>query len=396
MPEPGNEPEAGKAPDAGNTPRTAIKRSQSDLETTEPDEKISEEPDVKKQKLEEVAAPVQQLNIINIDPAGDLLILCNKKAFKVDSSAIKRVTPSVYKRCLAQRPVDDSAWTSSFRDMSEIMEEAVSVILNLIHANLDKIPESIHWVTMFYLIVLAKRFKVFDRFLVPFKRWYQGGLLLQPIPSTCNVRKSTCLWISYHLGLEENFKVLQRWAIFNLCDDGKGTLVYPPKQVDGTRSKLSTSYLADKVVTDRIAKLRSSAISFIMVSLKTAQLTLFPEGQFARDGRIKNSLGGFACPKCMDLWFGCLGKSLLRPNLFLASLEPGFPRLSDVIEIPNTQFYLPLERLCSFIDKVQEKMDGYPACGRRGQWACVPPRLVGRMAVEDLIAKGMQEPLGAT
>ncbi|KAL1879169.1 hypothetical protein Daus18300_001748 [Diaporthe australafricana] len=77
--------------EADTRPEASAKRPQPESDpTSEPNVKI--EPDVKRQKLEdETPTPVQPpLNIVDIDPNGDLLIgfESQKTAYRVDSNAL--------------------------------------------------------------------------------------------------------------------------------------------------------------------------------------------------------------------------------------------------------------------------------------------------------------------
>lgn len=402
-----------------NAPEAGTKRSLPDRETASPDPKIKEEPDVKKQKLDEIKTPAQQSpKIIDIDPAGDLLILFKSKnvAYKVDSNALKRGSPKLYQQCLDVRPADGSAWTftgvtDAFKEATEIIiEKATEMILNLIHANMNKIPKSMNCAQVHNAVVFAKDFDMLDAFSGSLEKWYQA------IPASCcyasrgNLCKCVCLWTTYRLGLEEDFKTFQRWAIFNLHDDGKGALVDPIEQLAGEPLGLSTFGLSDKAVigkfqesfsqfgeadqiclppADRLVQVRSKAVDLIVTGLEEVQMAMIPSGQFGKDGRIKNKFGGCGCSKCLDLWFGCIAKSRLRPDLLDSAIWRDFPKLSA------KEYHQPLERLCEFVTAIQAKMTGYVACNRKGQ-ACCPPQLIGRKAVEDLVTQGLQAPLGAT
>lgn len=412
-------------PEPGNAPEAGIKRSLSDRETASPDPKIKEEPDVKKQKLDEITAPVQQsFKITEIDPAGDLLIVFDNSntAFKIDSNTLKRASPKLYQKCLAVRPADGSTWTA--KGLPNVFEGAVEVILNLIHANMDKIPVSMSCATLYNVIVFTKRFEMLDRFSGSLKQWYKG------LPQNCchSSKKAKCkiprLWMTCRLGLEEEFKAFQAWAIFNLCDDGKGALGDPRGQLGRKPLELSNFSLSEEVVTgklqrsmraliecckltisvffffflDRIIRLRSEAVNLIMTKLKEVQLAMIPPAGLAEKTHLKIKFDGNGCSKCLDLWLGCLCKSLLKPDTLGAAIGHDFPSLLPLIEAK--EYHQTLEQLCTFIDSVQDKMNGYFACQNlrtgRGQWACCPPQLVGRNAVEDLVSRGLKTSLGAT
>lgn len=241
-------------PEPGNAPEAGTKRSLSDRETASPDPKIKAEPDVKKQKLDEIKAPVQQSpKIIDIDPAGDLLILFESEnlAYKVDSNALKRGSPKLYRQCWDVRPADGSTWT--FTGVNDIFCEAIEVVLNLIHANMKKIPESMNCCQVHKTVFFAKKFEMLDRFSDSLEKWYQQIPPKCRYASTHNFCKCVCLWTTYRLGLEQEFKTFQTWAIFNLHDDGKGALVDPMKQLAGKPLSLSRNFgLSEKVVIGKI------------------------------------------------------------------------------------------------------------------------------------------------
>jgi hypothetical protein len=212
---------------------------------------MKEEPDAKKPKLEETAAPVQQsLKIIDIDPDGDLTILfeSQKTAYKIDSNALKRASPELYQQCLDVRPADGSAWV--FKGVRRNFVEAIEVVLNLIHANMEQIPKPMGFGTVHVVVAFAKRYGMLDRFLGSLKQWHQET------PPNCHpsqAKTSKCyrLWTAYQLGVEEDFNALQRWAIFNLSDDGKGSLGDPHELLRGKPLDLSVLLLAEKVVTGK-------------------------------------------------------------------------------------------------------------------------------------------------
>lgn len=240
-------------PEPGNSPEAGIKRSLSDRETASPDPKIKEEPDVKKQKLDEIEAPVQQsFKVTDIDPAGDLLIVFENSntAFKIDSNTLKRASPKLYQKCLAVRPADGSTWT--FKGVQNVFEGAIEVILNLIHANMDKIPRSMGCFTVYNIVFLATYFEMLDRFSGSLKQSYQGIVQNCCSPSGMKFCKCHRLWVTYQLGLDKESKALQRWAIFELCDDGKGGLGDPAEQLDGKALDLSNIALQEKVVTGKL------------------------------------------------------------------------------------------------------------------------------------------------
>lgn len=391
-----------------------IKRSQSDRDIDSPDPNIKQEPDAKKPKLEKVAAQAQQpLKIIEIDPAGDLLILftVDQTAYKVDSNAIKRAAPKFYDACLASRPSEGSSWIAK---VPEASYEGYEAILHLTHANMENIPASMPCTNVHNSVHFARHFEFLGRFSGLLKQWYWA------IRPDCHNGKKICncirLWMTYHLGLSQEFARLQAWAIFNLCDNGNGSLGDPAEQWNDKPLDLSksNSCLAETVVTgkllalisltkggksnliclERLIRLRSEAVKLIVTSLKEAQLAMIPCGQFAKDGRIKNRFGGRACSKCLDLWHGYLSRSLLRPDSINPVVRGEIPALSLMTDAK--EYRQPLAKLCDFVDVVQGKMNGYFACTGKAQAACSPPQLVGRKAVEDLINRGLQAPLGAT
>lgn len=246
-------PEPGDAPEAGNAPHAAIKRSQSDLETS-PDPNIKQEPDAKKLKIEAVAAPAQQpLNIIDIDPAGDLLIALKDTFYKVDSSAIKRAAPKLYEQCLATRGADRPSWTFKTRWRPF---RGAEFVLQAIHANLEQVPESMSCSDVRNAVMFAMHYEFLSRFLGLLKQWYRA---LRPLAHCCRSdKKKVCkggrLWATYHLGLEEEFKALQGWAIFNLCDNGNGSLGHPAEQFNNKPLDLSEFAIAEPVITGNLRR----------------------------------------------------------------------------------------------------------------------------------------------
>ncbi|KAJ0122355.1 hypothetical protein J7T55_002868 [Diaporthe amygdali] len=363
-----------------NMPDVGIKRLQSDCEAGSLDPKIKIEPDVKRQKLDvEITAQVKQpLNIVNIDPRGDLTINLRSEdvGFKVDSNTLKRTAPILYQKCLAVRPVDCSAWTLELRTTTI---EAAEVFFNVIHGNVDRVPECMDATMVYEILDFTIHYGMRDRFLSSLKRWFHAITITGS--SKERERLNCCrLWIARGLGLNDPFNNLQQWAVFNLKADDNGMV-----GVDGESRgfyNLSRFTLCDRVVSDRINQLRSEAITLILKNLKEAQIALVPFGAFGRDGRIHFKFGGYGCQNCLDLWFLCLGKSLIRPKWLNSSTWQGFPSLFSVIEAK--QYHRTLEELCAFIEAVQKKIDCFKACDRMGIEACLPPRLLGRDTVQNL------------
>lgn len=145
--------------------------------------------------------------------------------------------------------------------------------------------------------------------------------------------------------------------------------------------------------SDRVIRLRSDAVDMIIKNLKEVQLAMIPTGGFGKDGRIRNKFGGHACSLCLDVWFAYLGKSLLHPRWLHTTRWQFFPSLSQAIDAKEYQ--QPLEELCTFIEAIQLKMNGYRACSRKGQAACHPPQLVGRVAAQGLINRRLVGPISS-
>jgi hypothetical protein len=206
---------------------------------------------MKKQKVEEPAAPLEKsLEIIDIDPAGDILLLLeSKKACRVDSNAIKRASRKLYGECLSQRPANSSAWI--FKGLDTLQEPAVVAVLNLIHANMDRIPVSMTCEKVYVSIVVAKKYEMLSRLSASLKQWYQSisqKCCTAPGHKKC---KFSRLWATYHLGMKEECKDLQAWAIFNVCDNGKDALGDPVEQHYGRNLDLSHFYLSQKSITGK-------------------------------------------------------------------------------------------------------------------------------------------------
>lgn len=193
---------------------------QSDRESASPNSMVKAEPATKRQKLNEHAPPVQQsLDIIDIDPDGDLLLIfgSHQTAYKVDSRAIRRASPVLYKSCQAVRPDDGSDWT--FEEVPEICKEGAMAILNLIHAKMDQVEEPMHFMTVHDAAFFATHYDMYC-FYGPLNDWYDR-MAVSRREKTCNCCR---LWVAYQIGHEDDFKDLQKWAILNLSDDGEGAL----------------------------------------------------------------------------------------------------------------------------------------------------------------------------
>jgi hypothetical protein len=139
-------------------------------------------------------------------------------------------------------------------------------------------------------------------------------------------------------------------------------------------------------------RLRSEAVKLIMTKLLEVQLALIHSGPFDNDGRVKKNFGGRGCSKCLDLWFGCITRGVIRPDSLEPTIVGGLPHLSGLTMLDPTKYHESLEKLCTLVESVQKKLCEYVGCDR----TCWPPQLIGRKAVEDLISSGLREPLGGT
>lgn len=209
------------------------KRSQPDRET---------EPVTKRQKLID-----ESFDFIDVDPvSGDLMMIfeCRKTAYNVDSNAIRRASPVLYEQCLAVRPADGSDWTFKHEGWPGTSKKTAEAILHLIHANMDQIPEALDFSTVYNVFVFAIQYEMFDRYYISLKQWYETML-----PSKRETSRNYCrLWLAHKLG-HGDFYELQKWAIFNLFDDGKGGRGDPSEEPSlGHPLDLAGNLLSDKTV----------------------------------------------------------------------------------------------------------------------------------------------------
>lgn len=234
-------------------PEAGIKRLPSDCKTENPDPKIKIEPDVKRPKLDdEITAPVKQpLNIVDVDPTGDLLFVFESRstAYRIDSNTLKRTSKLLYQECLAVRRTDDSAWT--FKGVDNGLEEATEVVLNVIHANFDQVPDTVPASMLHNILTFTKRYEMMDRFLRTIKQWFH---MMSSEGSESNTSSWKCskLWVANDLGFDEQLKNLQIWAVFSLSPDGDGGIGDPLEIQAGKRLELSNFALANNVVTGKI------------------------------------------------------------------------------------------------------------------------------------------------
>lgn len=230
----------------------SAKRPQPDSEPTslEPNAKI--EPHVKRQKLEdEITTPVRQpLKIVDIDPNGDLLIVfeSQRSAYRIDSNALKRVSPVLYQLCLDVRPADGSPW--SFNGVNNAYEKSAEFILNIIHANIDQVGESMSHGLVHNIVAFAKTYGMKDRFMCSLKQWFRT----MNVYDNSKQRNCSRLWIANELGLDDHFRDLQSWAILNLSPIGNGGIGVPSEATLDKPIDISRSWLADKVVTGKFPR----------------------------------------------------------------------------------------------------------------------------------------------
>lgn len=237
---------------ADNCPGVGVKRPKTEPETTTPDPIIKLEPDVKRQKIDNETpdATQQQLQIVDIDPEGDLTIIFRSKntGYKVDSNTLKRTSPILYQECLAVRPSDGSAWT--FQEVDEVLAEATQVILNIIHANIDQIPASMRSGLVHNIVWFAKQYGMKDRLSPSMKQWF-FSMQMEGISNKQTFGKLCGLWITNELGLDTECKNLQSWAVFNLTPDGKGSIGDPCEILSsGARVDMTATFaLSDVKIT---------------------------------------------------------------------------------------------------------------------------------------------------
>lgn len=239
-------------PEADFRPGVGVKRPRTEPETTTPDPSINVEPDVKKQKIdnETPEANQEQLKIVEIDPEGDLTIIFRSKnlGYKFDSNALKRTSPILYQECLTVRPADDATWT--FDGVSTHLANATGIILNIIHGNIDQVPDYMRSDLLHNVVVFAKKYGMKDRLSRSMKQWFLK-MQLAGISNKKTRGKLHGLWISNELGLDTDCKDLQSWAVFNLSPDGEGGVGDPDEILGGRPVHMGRFTLAD---TDIIGK----------------------------------------------------------------------------------------------------------------------------------------------
>lgn len=137
--------------------------------------------------------------------------------------------------------------------------------------------------------------------------------------------------------------------------------------------------------------MRFEAVNVILTSLRQLQLAMLS----TEHGPIDYGFKGDGCEYCLDRWFRCLSKGLLRPKSICSSLAGNFPSLFPVINAE--EFHWPLGELCALVHEIQFEMDFSPSknCCRDlsgGGERCRPPHLAGLEAVESLISQGLESP----
>lgn len=174
----------------------------------------------------------------------------HKTTYKVDSAAIQRASPVLYERCLAVRPADGFDWTFEHdsKGWPETSKETAEAILHLIHGNEDQVPESLHFETVYNVFTFAIRYELFDRYYNRLKRWCDK--IDTSETQTQKTRECYRLWLVHKLHPADSFTLtLQKWAVYNLFDDGKGGLGDPSEELSpGKPLDLAGFSLSDKTV----------------------------------------------------------------------------------------------------------------------------------------------------
>lgn len=332
---------------------------------------------------------------MHIDSNGDLIVTSKSRgtAYLIDSRALQRASPVLYEQCLAVRPADERPahnwrrlpnWV--FDGMPEASVRSTEAILNLMHANMGYIPESMDFETVQDAVYLAIQGEMLDSYIKVLRRWY----LNMASSERTKTQNCCCLWLSHTLGIWEEFITLQQWAIFELCDSGERGLGDPSKELSpGQSLDLSKFRFADQVITNRIIGLRSRAVKFILTNLRKSHLAMLSTDK----GHIGGLVKYYGCQTCLDWWYGCLSRGLALPRSACGSLPPEFPSLLPVIEAE--EYHRPLSELCSLVAALLTRMgleqrscdfigSSSESCSEEGDDSeprfCSPPSLVGRRA----------------
>lgn len=171
------------------------------------------------------------LDIVNIDPDGDLILKAKytdlNTAYKVNSHVIQRVSPGLYEQCLGVQPADGAESTWMFEDLPRVSGMPTATVMCYIHGNPATFvgsPVLLHEAVFFTI-----QCGMFDYCLEGAKQWYQNmDQAITTITSTYKPRHMCCLWLAVKLGLHNEVIRLQRWAIFVLDRE----LSDPPERFD--------------------------------------------------------------------------------------------------------------------------------------------------------------------
>lgn len=190
---------------------------------------------------------------MHIDSEGDLIVTSKSRgtAYLIDSNTLRRASPVLYEQCLAVRPADERRddfglpnWV--FDGMPDASDKSTEMMLHLIHANMGHIRRYMDFEIVQDAVYLAIQCEMFGRYRRVLTRWYQDMA-----SSNRQKTKSCCsLLLSYNLGIQDDFIALQQWAIFELCDNGKGGLGDPSEELfPGQPLDLSKLRLSDPAIT---------------------------------------------------------------------------------------------------------------------------------------------------
>ncbi|KAG8159778.1 hypothetical protein KVR01_010415 [Diaporthe batatas] len=339
-----------------------------------------------------------RFNVVPVDFNGDLMVTdkCTNGVYLVDSRALQRASSKLYEQCLAVRPAGPPAHDElklfpnwEFDGLPDTSIKSKTAMLHLIHANMSKIPELMDFETLQDTVVFAVQYEMQDRFFSVLKRWFKT----MPLSTTREkTQRACCFWLSYHIGLVDDFMVFVNWAVFELYDDGEGRLGDPSEELSpGQPLNLSKFRLAEKVVTNRIIMLRYQAVSKILANLGQVQSALLSTSE----GSVGDGLEGFGCQFCLNQWYGSFTRGLARPGQACGHLPPEFPSMFPVMEAED--YHRPLAELCNLVQNLELSMSNAElSCTRSthceqsggdylGTAVCCPPKLIGREYVTGLI-----------
>lgn len=226
-------------PSGGAGHQGGFKRSQSDGET---------ETDTKRQRLDEE----QSLDIVDIDPDGDLMIKCDSKTttYRVDSNTLRRTIPVLYKKCMAVRPADgSSSWI--FHGLRNFSGVSTKAILDCIHGNECEVPTSMHIRHVENAVAFAIEYGILESYSETLSRWFRTMAQLESNSGREKTRNCYRLWLACQFHLDGEYKDIQTWAIFNLCDNGEGALGDSHERFNGHPLSLQAIPHSDKIITGK-------------------------------------------------------------------------------------------------------------------------------------------------